>query len=1024
MGSTVRIGRQRRLFAVSIVLGLSLAAGLVAAGTVAGAGPLSSFSTLASAGDETGTTPTDTMSTDTTGTDPTGTEPADTTPTDPTATDTAATDTTPTTPLPPSGPPTIRSDKADYGPGETVVLTGQNWAPSEVVHIRVNDDQGETWRRDVDVIADIHGLITDTFALPTSFVAVYSVTATGPISGTATTTFTDGNVKAKAAPTGVTFTLTKTIYSSSMSCGGSGSSSTITGVDSNGNTTGVGNTESVKLQAAATSDQGGAFINWTSSDPFTTLGGGAICVAGFTGGGSRDYFANYAAAPTNTAPTANNVSGSTSEDTPVAITMSGSDAQQCDLTFSIVSGPTNGVLGSVSNSSCTPGSPNIDTASVTYTPNLNFNGSDSFTYQVNDGTLDSNIATVSITVIAVDDPPVAVDDSATVNEDSGANTIDVLANDMDVDGGPKTVASVTQPAHGTVVNNGTDVSYQPAANYCNGGSPTDDFTYTLNGGSTTTVAVSVTCVDDPPVIAFTSGDTSANEGQTKTYVFSITDPDSSSFTYDSGYPTCGTGGTLVGTPTLGSSSGSFACSFPDGATIPSVAARIRDASSASNEITRAVTVANVDPVLTLTGDAAVNEGQTRTYSFTTSDPGDEVFALTAHSCGSGGSEVGSASFDPTTGAGSFQCSFPDGPASSSVSATVSDGDGGSDSDALAVTVANVDPVLALSGPDSANEGETKSYSYTFTDPGADSWAHTTSCGANGAKSDDVFIPATKSGSFKCTFTDGPNSTVSATVADEDGGSGSDSKNVTVDNLPPVLTITAPPYGQIYAVSNATVIFKGSFTDPGAGDTHTCSASWDDGTGSSPGVVVEPAGSSPGTCTATHTYTSAGVYTISMTVTDDEGASDTEQWLVVVYDPSGGFVTGGGWINSPAGAYRPNPSLTGRANFGFVSKYKKGATVPEGQTEFQFQTGDLNFHSESYQWLVVAGSKAQYKGTGTINGSGSYGFMLTAYDGSPDRFRIKITDGTNVVYDNKFGASDDIDSADPQAISGGSIVVHK
>jgi hypothetical protein len=211
MGSTVRIGRRRRLFAVSIVLGVSLAAGLMAAGKVAGAAPLSSFSTLASAGDETGTTTTDTTSTDTTGTDPTGTEPTDTTPTEPTATDTAATDTTPTTPLPPSGPPTIRSDKADYGPGETVVLTGQNWAPSEVVHIRVNDDQGETWRRDVDLIADIHGLITDTFALPTSFVAVYSVTATGPISGTATTTFTDGNVKAKAAPTGVTFTLTKTI---------------------------------------------------------------------------------------------------------------------------------------------------------------------------------------------------------------------------------------------------------------------------------------------------------------------------------------------------------------------------------------------------------------------------------------------------------------------------------------------------------------------------------------------------------------------------------------------------------------------------------------------------------------------------------------------------------------------------------------------------------------------------------------------------------------------------------------------
>ena len=54
-------------------------------------------------------------------------------------------------------------------------------------------------------------------------------------------------------------------------------------------------------------------------------------------------------------------------------------------------------------------------------------------------------------------------------------------------------------------------------------------------------------------------------------------------------------------------------------------------------------------------------------------------------------------------------------------------------------------------------------------------------------------------------------------------------------------------------------------------------------------------------------------------------------------------------------------LTGRANFGFVSKYLTGATPPTGQTEFQFQVGNLTFHSESYQWLVINGARAQYKG---------------------------------------------------------------
>ena len=109
-----------------------------------------------------------------------------------------------------------------------------------------------------------------------------------------------------------------------------------------------------------------------------------------------------------------------------------------------------------------------------------------------------------MTVTCVDDPPVAVDDTATVVEDDPATTIDVLANDTDIDGGPITIDPVTQPANGTVVitNGGDDLTYQPDPNYCNtqaGGSP-DTFTYTLApGGSTATVAVTVTCVAEDPV---------------------------------------------------------------------------------------------------------------------------------------------------------------------------------------------------------------------------------------------------------------------------------------------------------------------------------------------------------------------------------------------------------------------------------------------------------------------------------------------------------------------------------------------
>jgi hypothetical protein len=152
---------------------------------------------------------------------------------------------------------------------------------------------------------------------------------------------------------------------------------------------------------------------------------------------------------------------------------------------------------------------------------------------------------------------------------------------------------------------------------------------------------------------------------------------------------------------------------------------------------------------------------------------------------------------------------------------------------------------------------------------------------------------------------------------------------------------------------------------------------------------------------------------------------------VIYDPNGGFVTGGGWINSPAGAYKVDLPLEGKANFGFVSKYKKGSTVPMGNTDFQFKAGDLNFKSNVYDWLVIAGSRAMFKGAGTINGAGDYGFLLSAIDADltpsseTDKFRIKIWDinnGDAVVYDNELINLEE-DAAPTTSIAGGSIVIH-
>ena len=136
---------------------------------------------------------------------------------------------------------------------------------------------------------------------------------------------------------------------------------------------------------------------------------------------------------------------------------------------------------------------------MTYTPAANYNGPDSFTFKANDGTVDSNVATVTITVTAVNDAPVA----PRRGHDGRGHapvTIAVLANDSDLDGDTLLLIAASGPAHGTLaMNRDGTVTYTPAANY-NGA---DSFTYKANDGTAdsniATVTVTVTAVNDAPV---------------------------------------------------------------------------------------------------------------------------------------------------------------------------------------------------------------------------------------------------------------------------------------------------------------------------------------------------------------------------------------------------------------------------------------------------------------------------------------------------------------------------------------------
>ncbi|MEO7489993.1 MAG: T9SS type A sorting domain-containing protein, partial [Ferruginibacter sp.] len=269
------------------------------------------------------------------------------------------------------------------------------------------------------------------------------------------------------------------------------------------------------------------------------------------------------------------------------------------------------------------------------------------------------------------------------------------------------------------------------------------------------------------------------------------------------------------------------------------------------------------------------------------------------------------------------------------------------------------------------------------------------------------------------LTAGPNYTLSL------GGSNTfEIKSVNIDAS---ASGTAVILGTASTTLSATVTSGGTLI-PGSSVTFNVT----NGSGAAVGVSVTGTTGSNGIATAPFNTSGLPVGLYAVNATAGSGCTTTVNAYFSVYDPNAGFVTGGGWINSPAGAYSTDITLVGKANFGFNAQYKKGNTTPDGNTQFQFQAGNLNFKSSIYNSgsLVIAGAKAIFQGTGTINGTGTYNFMISAIDGTisggggVDRFRIKIwsnADGSGVIYDNnQLNAN----NADPTtALGGGSIVIH-
>ncbi|MDF1504436.1 putative Ig domain-containing protein [Roseisolibacter sp. H3M3-2] len=467
-------------------------------------------------------------------------------------------------------------------------------------------------------------------------------------------------------------------------------------------------------------------------------------------------------------------------------------------------------------------------------------------------------------------------------------------------------------------------------------------------------------------------------------------------------------------------SGSFTCPTADNGSLV-VKAKVQDKDGGLTEYPATVTVTNVAPTATFNAPAAVNEGAAIVLSLTSPQdvPADLPGLTYSFDCGNG---IGYAA---AGGASTASCPTTDN-GSRTVKGKVIDKDGGVTEYTATVTINNVNPTATFSAPSTVTEGTAIQLSLSNPQDAAGdlpTLQYAFDCGSG-------YGAASGTHTASCATTDNGTRPVKGKIIDKDGGSTEYSSSVAITNVDPAISALSIPSAPIAAGQTVTV--TASFTDPGTADTHTGSTIvWDiDALAGSDFATPKTVTSVSGGVATFARSLPAGVYTVRVTVLDDDGGSDVETaaGYIVVFDPTGGFVTGGGWVDSPVNAMPDNPTAFGKANFGFNAKYQRGANVPTGNTEFQFHAGALDFKSTDFQWLVVAGARAQFKGTGTIKGrSGSFQFLLTAVDaavgggGSVDKFRIKITGPNDVlVYDNGLGAPDDSDSG--SALKGGNISI--
>jgi PKD repeat protein len=329
--------------------------------------------------------------------------------------------------------------------------------------------------------------------------------------------------------------------------------------------------------------------------------------------------------------------------------------------------------------------------------------------------------------------------------------------------------------------------------------------------------------------------------------------------------------------------------------------------------------------------------------------------------------------------------------------------------------ANYPPSVSAISDVSIEEGSTYSANGSFSDSTSSLWTATVDYG-DGSGVQSLSLSGNNF-ALSHKYKDNGIYILTVKVTDNQGATGTGTAKVTLSSVAPSVSAITASINPVQV--NISTVASAAFTDQGVLDTHTAVWNWGDGTTTS-GTVTESNGS--GSVSDSHIYTQAGVYQITLTVTDKDGGVgvQTLQYLSVYNPTSQGLFSAGQKYTSPAGAYPSNSSLTGIVKFGLSYKYQ--GTMPAGNRQFSmdFNQANIHFNASSVNSFVISNGVGTLTGTGTVNGSGLYNFLVTGNE-SANTIRIQIKDQSgNIIYDTQPGASA---TASPTTPVAGNVLAH-